>query len=296
MRVERHYAALFESSIDLGGGRALVFTGTDDDPETLATLAEMGFARPPPIAARIRAWHHGHVRATRDARARELLTELMPRLLRALADQAEPDAAFARFDEFVSSLPAGVQLFSLFRANPRLLALVADLMGTAPRLAGHLSRHTSLFEAMLAPDFFEPIPAAGALAGELDRTLGRARDLQDALDATRRWAQARQFQIGLQVLLGLVDGAAAGREPDRDRRDRDPGAAAAGRGLARRPARPGRGRRVRRAGARQARLARAHHRLRSRPDLHLRRGRGGALRAARGRCPRRPTTRGSASA
>jgi glutamate-ammonia-ligase adenylyltransferase len=210
VRVERHYAALFESSIDLGGTRALVFTGTDDDPETLATLAEMGFARPPQIAARIRAWHHGHVRATRDARARELLTELMPRLLRALADQTGPDAAFARFDEFVSNLPAGVQLFSLFRANPRLLALVADLMGTAPRLAGHLSRHTSLFEAMLAPDFFEPMPAAGALARELDRALGRVRDLQDALDATRRWAQARQFQIGLQVLLGLVDGAAAG--------------------------------------------------------------------------------------
>jgi glutamate-ammonia-ligase adenylyltransferase len=209
LRVERHYAALFETSIDLGGGRALVFTGTDDDPETLATLAEMGFARPPQVAARVRAWHHGHVRATRDARARELLTELMPRLLRALADQAEPDAAFARFDEFVSNLPAGVQLFSLFRANPRLLALIADLMGTAPRLAGHLSRHTSLFEAMLAPDFFEPMPAAPALADELDRTLERARDLQDALDATRRFAHARQFQTGLQVLLGLVDGAAA---------------------------------------------------------------------------------------
>jgi [glutamine synthetase] adenylyltransferase / [glutamine synthetase]-adenylyl-L-tyrosine phosphorylase len=209
-RVERHYAALFESSIDLGGGRALVFTGTDDDPETLATLAEMGFAKPAPVAARIRAWHHGHVRATRDARARELLTELMPRLLRALADQAEPDAAFARFDEFVTHLPAGVQLFSLFRANPRLLALIADLMGTAPRLAGHLSRHTSLFEAMLAPDFFEPLPAAKTLAAGLERALARAGDVQDVLDATRHWAQARQFQIGLQVLLGLIDGDAAG--------------------------------------------------------------------------------------
>jgi glutamate-ammonia-ligase adenylyltransferase len=209
-RVERHYAALFESSIDLGGGRALVFTGTEDDPETLVTLAEMGFAKPSPIAARIRAWHHGHVRATRDVRARELLTELMPRLLSALADQAEPDAAFARFDEFVTNLPAGVQLFSLFRANPRLLALIADLMGTAPRLASHLSRHTSLFEAMLAPDFLEPVPEAAALAAELDRTLRPADDLQDVLETTRHWAQARQFQIGLQVLLGLLDGDAAG--------------------------------------------------------------------------------------
>jgi glutamate-ammonia-ligase adenylyltransferase len=208
-RVEAHYAALFETSIDLGGGRALVFTGTDDDPDTLATLAEMGFAQPRTIAARVRAWHHGHIRATRDARARELLTELMPRLLQAIADQSDPDAAFERFDEFVSNLPAGVQLFSLFRANPRLLGLVADLMGAAPRLASHLSRHVSLFEAMLAPDFFEPLPDGAALAGELERALRRTRDFQDVLDAARRWAQAREFQIGLHVLLGLVDGDAA---------------------------------------------------------------------------------------
>jgi [glutamine synthetase] adenylyltransferase / [glutamine synthetase]-adenylyl-L-tyrosine phosphorylase len=208
-RVEKHYAALFESSIDLGGGRALVFTGTDDDPDTLATLAEMRFVHPSTVAARVRAWHHGHIRATRDARARELLTELMPRLLQAIADQSDPDAAFERFDEFVTNLPAGVQLFSLFRANPRLLGLVADLMGTAPRLAGHLGQHVSLFEAMLAPDFFEALPDRAALAAELDRALARARDFQDVLDAARRWAQGREFQIGLHVLLGLVDGAAA---------------------------------------------------------------------------------------
>jgi [glutamine synthetase] adenylyltransferase / [glutamine synthetase]-adenylyl-L-tyrosine phosphorylase len=207
--VERHYAALFESSMDLGGGGALVFTGTGDDPATIRTLAEMSFARPEAVAARVRAWHHGHIRATRDARARELLTDLMPQLLHALAAQAEPDAAFARFDEFVSSLPAGVQLFSLFRANPRLLTLVADLMGTAPRLAGHLSRNVSLFDAMLAPDFFEPLPSEEAFAGELERALGRGDDPQDALDAVRRFARDREFQVGLHVLLGLIDGDAA---------------------------------------------------------------------------------------
>ncbi|MDX1542288.1 MAG: glutamine-synthetase adenylyltransferase, partial [Geminicoccaceae bacterium] len=209
--VEKHYAALFESSLDLGGGRALVFTGTEDDPQTLQTLAELGFKKPAALAARVRAWHHGHIRATRDARARELLTELMPRLLQALAGQADPDATFARFDDFLSRLPAGVQLFSLFRANPKLLGLVADLMGIAPRLAGHLSQHVVLFDAMLAPDFFEPVPARAELAGELDILLGRARDFQDVLDAARRFTQGREFQIGLHVLLGLADGAAAGR-------------------------------------------------------------------------------------
>ena len=207
--VERHYAALFEDSLDLGAGGALVFTGTDDDPETLKTLERLGFTRPADVAKSVRGWHHGHIRATRTPRARELLTELMPELLRALGGQADPDAAFARLDHFMTSIPAGVQLFSLFRANPRLLSLIADLMGTAPRLADHLSRHVGLFDAMLAPSFFE-VPAAPAELGtEFAETLGHADDLQDVLDATRRWVQAREFQVGMHILLGESDGEAA---------------------------------------------------------------------------------------
>ena len=207
--VERHYAALFEDSLDLGADGALVFTGTEDDPETLKTLTRLGFVRPADVAKTVRAWHHGHVRATRTARARELLTELMPELLRALGDQADPDTAFARLDNFMTALPAGIQLFSLFRANPKLLSLVADLMGTAPRLADHLSHHVSLFDAMLAPTFFEAPPAAAELETEFAGALAHADDLQDVLDATRRWAQAREFQIGMHILLGESDGEAA---------------------------------------------------------------------------------------
>ena len=207
--VERHYAALFEDSLDLGADGALVFTGTEDDPETLKTLSRLGFTRPSDAAKTVRSWHHGHIRATRTARARELLTELMPELLRALGGQADPDAAFARLDHFMTSLPAGVQLFSLFRANPRLLSLVADLMGMAPRLADYLSHHVNLFDAMLAPDFFEVAAPPAELEAELERTLAQADDLQDALDATRRWAQALEFRVGMHILLGESDGEAA---------------------------------------------------------------------------------------
>lgn len=207
--VERHYAALFEDSLDLGADGALVFTGTEDDAETLKTLDQLGFARPAEVAKTVRSWHHGHIRATRTPRARELLTELMPELLRVLGEQADPDAAFARLDHFMTSLPAGVQLFSLFRANPKLLALVADVMGTAPRLADYLSHHVGLFDAMLAPTFFEVLAAPAELEAEFAGALKQAEDLQDALDAARRWAQAREFQIGMHILLGESDGEAA---------------------------------------------------------------------------------------
>lgn len=68
-RVAHHYGRLFESAPDLSGeGGNLVFTGTEDDPETTRTLREMGFTNPAGISALIRGWHHGHRRATRSER------------------------------------------------------------------------------------------------------------------------------------------------------------------------------------------------------------------------------------
>ena len=53
--VETHYAELFEESADLGEAGNLVFTGADDDPDTLVTLRELGFQDPTVVSARIRA-------------------------------------------------------------------------------------------------------------------------------------------------------------------------------------------------------------------------------------------------
>jgi glutamate-ammonia-ligase adenylyltransferase len=73
-------------------------------------------------------------RARSAARARELLTRLLPLILAALAATPDPDAAFAQFDRFLSGLPSGVQLFSLFLARPEFLSLLARSLGSAPRL------------------------------------------------------------------------------------------------------------------------------------------------------------------
>ena len=47
--------------------------------------------RPGAVAAMVRDWHHGRMRATRSQRAREILTELVPELLRIFGATAHPD-------------------------------------------------------------------------------------------------------------------------------------------------------------------------------------------------------------
>jgi glutamate-ammonia-ligase adenylyltransferase len=208
--VEKHYAELFEEAPSLAGPGNLVFTGTDDDPGTLETLANMGFAQPSAVAAMVRDWHHGRMRATRSQRAREILTELVPALLQIFGGTAAPDAALRRFDEFLSRLPAGVQLFSLFHANPGLLRLVADIMAEAPLLAENLARRPALLEAVLSEDFLAPLPPLAALSADLGELLSGARDFEDTLNLLRRWANERRFQIGVQLLHRRLDPPLAG--------------------------------------------------------------------------------------
>ena len=210
-RVQDHYGQLFADAPGLGAesGGNLVFTGGDSDPETLETIAELGFQKPETVDALIRAWHHGRHRATQSTRAREILTELMPRLLKALAGTADPDAALLRFDQFLGGLPAGVQLFSMFQLNPHLLDLIAEIIGIAPRLARHMSAHPNVLDSVLADDFFGDLPDAAELRGELDGVLDHADYFEAKLDASRRWAHDRRFQVGVLRLRGALDTATA---------------------------------------------------------------------------------------
>ncbi len=130
--------------------------------------------------------------------------------MKAFGTTANPDSAFVRFDQFLGRLPAGVQFFSLLHANPALLDLVAELMGSAPRLADQLARAPLLLDAVLSADFFGALPEKTTLMAEFARALAGARDFGDVLDIARRWTNDHKFQIGVNLLRDRIDGDASG--------------------------------------------------------------------------------------
>ena len=62
------------------------------------------------------------------ARAREVLTELVPALLAALGGTADPDAALAALDRAFGRMPAAVELLTILQSHDRLRLLFADLL------------------------------------------------------------------------------------------------------------------------------------------------------------------------
>jgi [glutamine synthetase] adenylyltransferase / [glutamine synthetase]-adenylyl-L-tyrosine phosphorylase len=209
--VQRHSARLFETSDTLGGDAgSLVFTGGEDDPDTIATLAGMGFRQASEVSATIRGWHFGRYAATRTRRAREDLTELMPVLLKALCNSGDADRTFIDFDRFLARLPAGVQLFAMLKANPDLLDLIAQILGSAPRLASELGARPRVLEAVLEPGFFGPLPTMAHIAATIAATIPSDVTLEEAMDRARIIAREQQFRVGVRVLSDTVSAEEAG--------------------------------------------------------------------------------------
>lgn len=143
--------------------------------------------------------------ALRSERAREILQRILPDLLAGFDRAASPEEALIQFDGFLKGLPAGVQVLSLFEANPQLIELMVDISSTAPALARYLSRNSGVLDAVIGGDFFETWPGEKALTAELAAQLENPDlDYERQLDAARHWMKDWHFRIGVHHLRGLI--------------------------------------------------------------------------------------------
>lgn len=174
-------------------------------PATLEAIENEGFKEPKKIYELIQNWQIGRYRACRTERARTILRQLVPEILKAFGQHNDPDAGLIKFDDFLSRLPSGVQLFSFIKAQPWLLELLAQITGIAPFLSNQLSRNPLLLDSVIGADSFDKNSNLEVIQNSLDEQLETALDFQDVLDITRKWTNEGKFQVGLQILRGNTD-------------------------------------------------------------------------------------------
>ena len=150
--------------------------------------------------------------ALRSDRAQAIFRRLRPRLLRELSRAANPDEALVALDGFLAGLPAGVQIFALFEANPTLIELIVDIAGSASGLARHLARNAAVLDGVIGGSFWGPWPGVAALRAELAARLEQAADYEARLDAARAWMKEWHFRVGVHHLRNLIDGFEAGKQ------------------------------------------------------------------------------------
>lgn len=208
--VERHYARLFEAVPGLASeAGSLVFTGVEDDPETLNTLRRLGFQRPEMVAETVRGWHFGRRPAVTTPRAREIVTELVPGLLEAFGNSSDPDGALLTFDNALQRMPAAIELFSILKNNDDLRRLFAEILGTAPRLSDIVASNPHVLDVLVDPEFVRGT-SIEATRPRIAPRLERERDFETFLDRARELARAERFLLGTRVLSRVLPLSEAG--------------------------------------------------------------------------------------
>jgi len=209
--VQQQYSQLFESASQETDDK-LKFPDDKDDRETLDRLSAMGFRNPLEVSAIVRGWFSGKYLALRSEFARTQLRALVCPLIEQLSSSDNREQAVLAFDRFLAGLHAGGggRLITLLLQNPDLLALVALMLGTAPRLADILSHQPQVMDALIDPAFFGALPDADRLKKELTRSLDQSTSYEDILDRLRLFGQEHMFLIGVRILSGTVSAEQAG--------------------------------------------------------------------------------------
>ena len=148
--------------------------------------------------------------ALRSNRALKIFERLLPEILNRLQVSAKPQEAVLAFDGFLAGLPAGVQLFALFEAHPKLIDLLVDIVATSPALAQYLAQNAQVFDAVIAGAFWDKWPGPENLIDELRIIFDACADYEQKLDATRRWGKEWHFRIGVHLLRGMISAGEAG--------------------------------------------------------------------------------------
>jgi len=203
--VQGHYSRLFEG--DPTGSAKLPdinYAAGPEDQRLLDHLASLGFKKPAMVATTVQQWLDGDYRALRVEATRNAFVEFVPGLIDGLAHAEEPDNAVTAFDRFLQAVQRGGRLISLLSQNPDLVALVALILGAAPRLGDMLARQPQIMDGLIDPRFFGAMPDQKELSGRLAATLQDAASYEDFLDRLRLFGQESLFLIGTRILSGTV--------------------------------------------------------------------------------------------
>jgi [glutamine synthetase] adenylyltransferase / [glutamine synthetase]-adenylyl-L-tyrosine phosphorylase len=203
--VQRHYGRLFEGDpTGTANLPAADYSKGPDDPLLLEHFAKLGFRKPIMVAETVRQWMAGEYRVLRVESTRQAFVEFIPALIDGLAHAEEPDNAVIAFDRLLRALQRGGRLISLLNQNQDLVALVALVLGAAPRLGDMVARQPLILDGLIDPRFFGAMPDQRELSARLAATLAEAHSYEEFLDRLRLFGQESLFLIGTRILSGTV--------------------------------------------------------------------------------------------
>ncbi|MDE5307365.1 bifunctional [glutamate--ammonia ligase]-adenylyl-L-tyrosine phosphorylase/[glutamate--ammonia-ligase] adenylyltransferase [Providencia stuartii] len=151
-------------------------------------------------------FRHDLNKRTIGPRGRDVLDELMPKLLAKVGERADAGQVVERLTPLLLSIVSRTTYLELMLEFDEVLTHVIRLCAASPMIAEQLARHPLLLDELLDPkSLYQPLPLT-AYRDELRQYLMRVpeEDEEQQLEALRQFKQAQLLRIAAEDITGVL--------------------------------------------------------------------------------------------
>ncbi len=146
------------------------------------------------------------------SRMRNLLANLMPRLLSELQSSPDPDAGLSAFESFAGALGDRDSLYGLLNESPGVLARLLRVLASSRFLSDFLCRRPEFFDTLVRPEELKRQKTLARFSAELGSLLREAGSDREKRGCLRRYQQTEMFRIGMKDALGELSRDRVGKQ------------------------------------------------------------------------------------
>jgi [glutamine synthetase] adenylyltransferase / [glutamine synthetase]-adenylyl-L-tyrosine phosphorylase len=202
-----HVFAAPESEADpTDQGPGALWSGNHEPTYEMELLASAGFADPEQARVRIEHFRDAAARKGLSTRGRERLDQMMPMLLRIVADCGQPDLALQRVLQVIEAVVQRTAYLSMLSEYPDILSQLACLSSMSPWFTDQIRRHPLLLDELIDPRrLYAPLRREN-LEAELDSLLLHvdADDLEQQMERLHQFAQGNMLRVAAADLTEVI--------------------------------------------------------------------------------------------
>jgi len=212
--VQQQFELVFAAPRDKAGdgqggktpGLEDVWRGTAGKAAAIRVLAKAGYPDAEETLQWLQAFRKGAVTRFLGEQGQQRFDDLMPQLLQAVAEEAEPAEVLRRLGELLEAIAGRTTYLSLLVEHPAALAQLTRLCGASAWVAAQLAQHPILLDELLDPrSLYAPLDRQGLQRLlELRMSGIPAEDLEQQMDSLRQFRQAAVLHIAAtDIVAGL---------------------------------------------------------------------------------------------
>jgi glutamate-ammonia-ligase adenylyltransferase len=168
-------------------------------------LRELGFSEPESAYQNLLAVRDGESYAPPSPKRLQVLRTLGPALIADIAKSGAPDQALLNLSRFTHRLGGRTGFLTLLAENPETMRLLITLFADSQFLTDLFLNRPELIDTLIRVDLTRVQKSRDEMLSELRAALSEQSDIEEKLNALRRYKTEEFIRIGLHDLGGAIE-------------------------------------------------------------------------------------------